>query len=173
MVDNGEPNLEERARAGDAAAFGALVRTVDADLRRVVWSVVRNAADTDDVMQAAYEKAFRAIGTFDGRSAFRTWLHSVCYRTAIDYVRYESRRDHGVLGEHPHDGDVGLRAVEARIDVAHVFDQLDEEQRVLLMLTLGLGFSYDETAEIVQTQRGTVASKVSRARAKLQAGGSQ
>lgn len=60
-----EDELEVRAGRGDAAAFGALIRRHDPDLRGVAWSVCRLANTTDDIMQAAYEKAFRSIDGFD------------------------------------------------------------------------------------------------------------
>lgn len=165
-------DLETRARSGDAHAFGSLIRTWDHDLRGVVWAVVRSNHATDDVMQNAYEKAFRAIDGFDGRASLKSWLHSICYRAAIDYVRYEGRRSHDDVSELsvvPESPDAATQAV-AGIELELAFDSLDEEQRVLLMLTAGLGYSYDEVAEIVGMPRGTVASRASRARAQLDRG---
>lgn len=178
-----DSDLQAQARAGDAAAFGQLIRRWDNDLRGVVWSVVRSATHTDDVMQQSYEKAFRSIGSFDGRSSMKTWLHSICYRTAIDHVRYEGRRRHrdiddlGDAGGSVRDVDGGWPAmatvpnaeapddrVIASIELSEVLDQLDADQRVVLMLTAGLGYSFEETAEIVGMKRGTVASKAGRAR---------
>lgn len=168
--------LEERARQGNAAAFGALIEQFDHDLRGVVWSVVRSNHATDDVMQVAYEKAFRKIGTFDGRSALKTWMHRICYRAAIDHVRYENRRRHADIDDVTMAGPFSSRTatpsdvgrVDDAIEVEAMLTDFDDEQRALLMLTLGLGYTFDETAEIMEMNRGTVASKVSRARTKLQ-----
>lgn len=165
---------EEQARQGDAAAFGSLIRELDRDLRGVVWSIVASTDATNDVMQTAYEKAFRAIRTFDGRSSIKTWLNSICYRSAIDYVRRENLRRHEDIDQ----AEFGSSArafskasetsgVDDRLDLDARLAQLDPEQRALLMLTIGLGYSFDETAEIVGMKRGTVASKVSRARTRL------
>ena len=171
MVFADEPktlDLEQRARQGDAAAFGELIRAHDRDLRGVVWGVVRNQTDTDDVMQQAYEKAFRSIKTFDGRSTMKTWLHTICYRVAIDYVRYEGRRRHedqSVLDQRPIPGPEGP-ALD-RLEVTDSLDQLDPEQRALLMLTAWQGYTFEEAAEIVGTQRGTVSSRMSRVRKKM------
>lgn len=165
--------LERQARLGDAAAFGALIRHFDRDLRGVVWAVVRSQVDTDDVMQTSYEKAFRSLGSFDGRSSVKTWLHSICYRSAIDHVRYEGRRRHESIDNVAaalNSGSSVSELATAGVDVGRAFAQLSEEHRVLLMLTIGLGYSFDETAEIVGMRRGTVASKVSRARTKLERG---
>lgn len=164
--------LETHARSGDAQAFGSLIRDWDHDLRGVVWAVVRSAHATDDVMQSAYEKAFRSLSGFDGRASLKTWLHSICYRTAIDYVRYESHRRHEDVTEMPvvpQAPDAANQAL-ASVELGTAFASLGDEQRVLLMLTAGLGYSFDETAEIVGLPRGTVASRVSRARKQLDQG---
>ncbi len=170
QVDESPPQaLEERARAGDAAAFGALIRLYDSDLRGVVWNVVRNGHATDDVMQAAYEKAFRSVRQFDRRSSMKTWLHSICYRSAIDHVRYEAHRRHETLD--PLINVAGPDNVPgsalARLEVDSALASLDPDQRAMLMLTAVLGYSFDETAQIVGRRRGTVASKVGRARREL------
>jgi len=159
-----------RRLAGNAEAFERAVRQWDADLRGVVWSVVRNRGAVDDVMQSAYERAFRGLDRFDGRSSLKTWLHSICYRTAIDYLRYEGRRRHGNIDDQ-HDlasPDLSDRAV-ARIGLAQAFAQLTKEERALMMLTVGLGHSYDDAAQITGLPRGTVASKLRRARKRINA----
>ena len=160
--------LVARACAGDAVAFGAIARIVDSDLRGVVWAVLRDQHSVDDVMQAAYEKAFREIAGFQERSSLKTWLHSICYRTAIDHLRYEARRQHEnvdtTLLESPRSiGD----DVATRIEFAAVMDRMDPTTRTLLMLTAGFGHSYDEVAEITGIARGTVASRVARAKDKI------
>ncbi len=165
-------DLEQRARTGDPAAFGQLIRVWDRDLRGVAWSVVRSGPATDDVMQDAYERAFRALDRFDGRSAMKTWMHSIVYRTAIDHVRFEGRRRHDdVEGLRPVADTVDRSTPEATVlgreELAGVLEDCTPEQRAMLMLTAGLGYSFDETAELLGESRGTVASRVSRARAKL------
>jgi len=164
--------LERRSQQGDASAFGALLRLWDDDLRGVAWSVVRSGPATDDVMQDAYERAFRSIGGFDGRSSMKTWLHSIVYRTAIDHYRYEGRRQHDDVEtlRDVHETNAQHRPERAAIDraeLASVLDTCPEDQRAMLMLTAGLGYSFDETAEILDMQRGTVASRVGRLRKRL------
>jgi len=167
-------SLEKRARGGDAAAFGALIREYDHDLRGMMWSILRTTHGTDDVMQTAYEKAFRSIRGFDGRSSLKTWVNSICYRAAIDHIRHEQIRRHDDVDTHHAVGHAALagrrseiEAVEDQIEVDAFMALLEPEERALLMMTVGLGYSFDETAEIVGMKRGTVASKVSRARSRL------
>ena len=165
-----ESELEERAGRGDAAAFGALIRRHDGDLRGVAWSVCRSAHATDDIMQAAYEKAFRSIGRFDQRSSMKTWLHSIVYRTALDHLRYEGRRRHQDLEvvdlASPGPDSTAGRAIDKQ-ELDSAMERLDPEQRAALMLTAGLGYSFDDAAAITGERRGTIASRVSRARKKM------
>lgn len=156
--------------AGDAAAFGAYIRDNDQRLRGVAWSVVRDVHRTDDVMQASYEKAFRALDGYDGRAALSTWLHSIVYRTALDNLRYEGRRRHDdvdeIGGRAPAEPDTATSAVD-RMELESVLDSLNPADRAALTLTVGLGHSYDEAAEMLGERRGTIASRVSRARERL------
>lgn len=160
--------LEDQARRGDAEAFGRLLRLYDDDIRGVVWSVLRDRDAVDDAMQSAYEKAFRSIDGFRGESSLRTWLHSICYRTAIDLARFESRRNHPSIEAVPPivDGPPSDE-VHARIEATEILASLGPEQRGVLYLTAALGYSFDETAAITGLNRGTVASRVSRAKERL------
>lgn len=159
----------------DVDRFVAALREHDGYLRGLVWAVVRDSDVIDDVMQAAYEQAYRSLGTFDGRSSMRTWLHTISYRRAVDHVRYESRRRTVPLDDN---AAAGLRSTAAAIadhrlaamEVVSLLDRLDSNERALLYLTAGLGYGYDEVAAIVDLPRGTVASRVSRAKDKLRKG---
>jgi RNA polymerase sigma-70 factor (ECF subfamily) len=155
----------------DARSFGAFLREHDHKLRGVAWAVVRDDHQTDDVMQSAYEKAFRALPDFDGRSSLTTWLHSIVYRTALDHVRFEGRRRHEDVDDLLNSSQPGSDAAGVgidRLELAAAMDRLAPEERTALMLVAGLGYSYDETADIMGEARGTVASRVSRARARLE-----
>ncbi len=169
-----EPDVTSNARPDvlDARSFGERIREWDHDLRGVAWSVVKTQPATDDVMQDAYERAFRALDFFDGRSSMKTWLYSIVYRTAIDHLRRERRRTHDELDSlvtEPATGpnDSPSAAALARAELDGLLDSCTPEQRAMLMLTAGLGYSFDETAEILDVNRGTVASRVSRLRSRL------
>ena len=159
------------AEQTDARTFSAFIRAHDKQLRGVAWSVVRDQHQTDDVMQAAYEKAFRALPDFDGRSAMSTWLHSIVYRTALDHLRYEGRRRHDDVDQLRNVGggsDAAAAGGVGRVELEAVMNQLSPEDRAALMLVAGWGYSYDDAAEILSEARGTVASRVSRARRRLE-----
>lgn len=159
----------------DAAAFVAALREHDDYLRGLVRAVVRDGDAVDDVMQAAYERAYRALDRFDGRSSLRTWLHTICYRTAVDHIRYRSSRPTVSLDAAANPSSIAARAsisgeVIVDLEAIDLLARLDPEQRMLLYLTAALGLSYDDVADLVDMPRGTVASKVSRAKDRLRNG---
>lgn len=165
-------SADRPAPFNDAADFVAAIREHDDYLRGVVRAVIRNPDVVDDVMQAAYERAYRALNRFDGRSALRTWLHTICYRTAVDHIRYSSSRPAVSLEAGTHPQSVAAQAsisgeVMIDLEATDLLARLDPEQRMLLYLTAALGYSYDQVAEQLDMQRGTVASKVSRAKERL------
>ena len=177
MINDREIANEGAARAGDAHAFGQFLRAHDRDFRNVVWSVFRSPTHIDDVMQSSYERAFSKIGTFDGRSSLKTWVSSICYRTAIDHARYEGRRRHQGVGDE--DAHVGHdQTLDGGVDVASLISDRDQLERAMaslspdeaaiLTMTAGLGYSFEDVAEVMNIKRGTVASRASRARRRLQ-----
>lgn len=88
--DDGTSNddgLVARARAGDRAAFGALVRTHSPDLFRVCVRITGDAALAEDAMQEAFVDAWRALPRFEARARFSTWLHRIAVNAALGVRR--------------------------------------------------------------------------------------
>ena len=90
VIDEDAP-LVERFRAGDRAAFDAIVRKYDAPLAALVRRYVKNDADTKDVTQRAFLRVFERIGTFRGDAAFRTWLFRIAIHLALNQLRGRDR----------------------------------------------------------------------------------
>lgn len=79
------------AKAGDRPAFDTLVGGAMPKLRGVVWHMIGHPEDCEDVVQTALVKAWEALPSFAGNSAFSTWLISIAARTAIDHLRAQKR----------------------------------------------------------------------------------
>ncbi|MQM29133.1 MAG: RNA polymerase sigma factor RpoE, partial [Candidatus Accumulibacter phosphatis] len=84
--------LVERAQAGDKHAFELLVAKYQRKLARLLSRFIRDAAEVDDVAQEAFIKAYRALPSFRGDSAFYTWLYRIGINTAKNYLVAQGRR---------------------------------------------------------------------------------
>lgn len=174
-MDDRVPSVErlvERARGGDAAAFAALVREFDPMLRGLAFNLLGDRELMDDVLQEAYLRAFRALGSFDGRSQVGTWLYRIVHNASVDELRRRERRPwlpltEATLEEEPsladEPGERLARATELRAALA----ALSHEERAVVWLVDAQGHDYREAAEVLSVPEGTVASRLSRARSTL------
>jgi RNA polymerase sigma-70 factor (ECF subfamily) len=87
-----DQQLVERAQAGDKHAFELLVAKYQRKLARLLSRFIRDAAEVEDVAQEAFIKAYRALPSFRGDSAFYTWLYRIGINTAKNYLVAQGRR---------------------------------------------------------------------------------
>lgn len=164
-------DLVRAARSGDPVAFGQLVRRHDPMLRALAYRLLGSRDAMDDALQDAYLKAHRGLPGFRGESSVGSWLYGITYRTCIDHLRAGRRRptqpldDEAPLNWH---GD-GPSSVDERLGLQAALDALSPEHRAIVLAVDVAGFSYDEVAEQLGVARGTVASRLNRARAALRA----
>src|SRR6202795_361116 len=84
--------LVERAQRGDKHAFELLVSKYQRKLARLLARFIRDPAEVEDVAQEAFIKAYRALPSFRGDSAFYTWLYRIGINTAKNYLVAMGRR---------------------------------------------------------------------------------
>jgi RNA polymerase sigma-70 factor (ECF subfamily) len=154
------------AQRGDVAAFEQIVREFDGSLRAFSHRVL-GPGWTEDVLQEAYLRAFRSLPQYRAeRGAFRSWLYRIVYRCCLDEQRRRRRRPlvwASDLEELP-SPNTSESAVVARDSLWHALGTLSTEERACVLLVDGLGFDYESVATILDVPRGTVASRLSRAR---------
>ena len=112
--------------------------------------------------------AWRKLSRFEGRSSFRSWVSGIGFRIARDAKRAHGRaqtRDSDWLSEQ--DNVEEGAPLEDRIAVTRAMAELPDEQRAVVALCLGEGFSHSEAAEILKLPLGTVKSHVTRGRERL------
>jgi RNA polymerase sigma-70 factor (ECF subfamily) len=160
-----------KAQRGNHAAFRRIVRHYDDRLRALAFRMLEDRDAMDDAMQEAYVKAFRSLNSFKARSSLGTWLYRITYNSCVDELRRREKviplatRDGGELQiSEPADA---IGAADTRVDLTSAMSSLPPEQRAAVMLVDAEGFSYDEAAKVLGIPPGTVASRVSRARAAL------
>jgi RNA polymerase sigma-70 factor, ECF subfamily len=174
-----DPQLLERARAGDSAAFGELIRPHLASVRRFAYAFARRWSDADDLAQEALFKAYRAIGSFEGRASLATWLYSVTRSVCLDHYRgklaharsaEDPLEDHAENAPASQAGPDGL--LEAKGEAERLWQalkMLPAEFRVPLVLFEIEGLAYEEIARIESVPIGTIRSRLSRGRQQLKA----
>jgi len=148
-------------------------------LRRFARGLTGSAADADDVVQAACERALTRTHQFQEGTRFDSWMFRIAQTIWIDQLRSRNIRKEASEDEGLHVGsDEGMRRVEARLalqEVRAALAELPAEQRAALVLVTVDGLSYKEAAEIAEVPVGTIMSRLARARmalqAKLEAGG--
>jgi RNA polymerase sigma-70 factor (ECF subfamily) len=143
-------------------------------LRRLARALTRNAADADDLVQAAVERALARRRQWTAGTRLDSWVFRIMKNTWIDETRSRTRRGRVFLPEAlgarvADDAAEGMGTrMEAR-DAAAAMGTLPEEQRLAVALVLVEGLSYREAADVLEVPVGTLTSRLVRGRQALQA----
>lgn len=144
-----------------------------------LW-LLRDPAEAEDIVQTAYMRAFEAFGNFTGNNA-AAWIMTIVRNTAFNWLSKQKRQSNLIsFDEAMHSADqqhkntinltpeemINLAACKGQID--HLFERLPAEFREALFLREIEGYSYKEISEITNVPKGTVMSRLSRARGQLQ-----
>ena len=174
-----DQQLVERAQQGDKHAFELLVSKYQRKLGRLLSRFIRDPGEVQDVTQEAFIKAYRALPSFRGDSAFYTWLYRIGINTAKNYLVSMGRRAPTTTNydaeeaERFDDGDQLrdlntpenlLMSKQIAQTVNQSMDRLPEELRAAIMLREIEGMSYEDIAKIMNCPIGTVRSRIFRAR---------
>jgi RNA polymerase sigma-70 factor (ECF subfamily) len=167
------PDVLARAKAGDRQAFTEVVRHYDNRLRALAYRLLGDRAAMDDALQEAYVKAFRALPGFREEAGLGTWLYQITYRACVDLQRRESRHQADTTAWSP-PATAGPTADPAataasRTDLQRALAGLPVDQRAAVLLVDAEGLDYDAAASVLGVAPGTIASRLSRARAALRA----
>lgn len=159
--------LAQRAAAGDAAAFTALVRRHEGAVRRFLTRLARGDS-ADDLAQETFLKAWRNAGDWRGKGSYRGWLLRIAWTQFLSMQRAGGRRSAREQAAHEPD-DRSAYNPDAAIDVGRALAGLGERERAAALLCFGEGCSHTEAAEIMRIPLGTLKSIVARARTALAA----
>jgi RNA polymerase sigma-70 factor, ECF subfamily len=171
--------LVERVQRGDKRAFEMLVEKYQRRLARLVSRLVKDPGEVEDVTQEAFIKAYRALPSFRGDSAFYTWLYRIGVNTAKNHLVATGRRaptsteveaeeaegfESGELLRDINTPESLLLSKEIGETVNAAIDALPEELRSAIQLRELEGMSYEEIAQLMDCPIGTVRSRIFRAR---------
>lgn len=171
--------LVERVQRGDKQAFGLLVAKYQRKLMRLLSRLIRDPAEAEDVAQETFIKAYRALGSFRGESAFYTWLYRIGVNTAKNHLVSQGRRaptstefdseeaEGFEEGEQLRDINTPERLLMTKQigqTVEEAMAALPEELRTAIVLREIDGLAYEEIATVMDCPIGTVRSRIFRAR---------
>jgi len=174
-----DQELVLRAQRGDKRAYELLVMKYQRKLGRLLSRWVRDPAEVEDVTQEAFIKAYRALPSFRGESAFYTWLYRIAINTAKNYLVALGRRaptstsfdNEEAEGFEDADQLRDMATPESELEgkeiaavVNRAMDALPEDLRTAITLREIEGLSYDEIADVMNCPIGTVRSRIFRAR---------
>jgi RNA polymerase sigma-70 factor (ECF subfamily) len=169
-----EHKIIRKAAKGDRSAFRELVLEHSHAMFRLAWRLTSDETAAEDIVQEAFIKAWRKIGSFRMESSFKSWLHRITVNTAMDYLRKQSRRKQFET-EEP-EWDPGLQSAEmpthdAQIDIrkqteAAMMD-LSEVERSALLLKHFEGHSIIEISQILEITTGACKQAIFRAVKKM------
>ena len=184
--DSDDRQLVERFKAGDEAAFDALVDRHSARAFQIAYGVLGSREDAEEVAQDAFIRMHRALPDFRGEAEFTTWMYRIVTNLARNKYRWNKTRmaafhdsiDAPVEGDDADARKIELpdtrntpeeEAVYAELDQAlqSELGKLPEAQRQVLVMRNVLDMSYEDIAEAMKCKIGTVKSRLARAREEL------
>ncbi len=174
-------------KAGSEEAFASLIAQYHGPIYSLLARTVRNPCDAPDLTQEVFLKVFRGIRGFKGDSSLRTWIYRIAIHEASNqrrWFRRHAEREVALEAELPGGDEEGLSLLETlasagdspfdaavqtelREQVEAALREVPDPYRATVVLRDVEGFAYEEIAEILEIQLGTVKSRLMRGRAHL------
>ncbi len=174
-----EMELVRAAQKGDDSAFEELMRIYEKKVYHLALRMCGNQDDAYEISQEAFLSAWKGLKFFRGESSFSTWIYRLTSNAAIDFLRREKRQGGGESYSLD-DEDTYIEPVdpaptpqqhaersELRQALAAGLEKLSPEHRQVLLLRELQGLSYEEIADALELDLGTVKSRIARGREKL------
>lgn len=179
MADTEEQLLIDKARTGDRAAFGSLIRKHQRRLYSCAIQMLGDRSEAEDAVQESFMRAFRAIDRFDGRSELSTWLYRICINVSLNIIRKRKRTDSLDLqdprtpepaadpSQNNTDPRRALQSAELASRLSKALDGLSPTLRTTVIVVLIEGVPQKDAAVTFGCSEGTVAWRIHEARRRL------
>lgn len=164
------PELVRRAQRGDAAAFAQLVEDHYDLVYRTAYKWGGHRQDAEDLAQDVCVKLATALSSFDGRSAFTSWLYRVTLNAVRDLQRSRSRRgrhEDALAEVSPEDTQPDQEDATAMGELWAAVRQLPGQQRDAVLLVYGEDLSHAEAAKVMECKEATVSWHIHEAKKTL------
>ncbi len=177
-----EQRMLSLAREGEVAAFEALIEGYEDKIYSLAFRMLGNSEDARDAAQETLLKAYSGLQRFRGDASFSTWIYRIAKNVCLDILRRRSKQrtysldepmelgdgevSRQFAGDMPAPEDVVMHG-EVRDSINSALAEISEHHRVVIILRDIEGFTYEEIANILEIELGTVKSRLYRARASL------
>ncbi len=168
-----------RIQSGDQAAFRELVEQHQAKIYSVIYRILRNREDSEDVAQLVFTKVYFAIKNFDGRCTLLTWIYKIAVNECYSHLRKQRAR----MAREVDAPEFEVSAAEGWSDASRqpaadttmaardflnkLLSRVPEEERLLLVMKEVEGHSIGELAAMTGASESAIKTKLFRARQKL------
>ena len=179
MMERQEQQWVDAARQGDQSAFEQLVKLYEKRVLALTTRMCKNPADAEEAAQEAFLSAWQGLPFFRGDASFSTWLYRLASNACVDLLRREGRRQ-SAAGPSLNDEEVQLEVPdtapspqeqaersELRQQIEAGLQALTPDHRQVLLLREMHQLSYDEIAQTLDVDVGTVKSRINRGRKQL------
>ena len=175
-----EDELVKKAQKGSLKAFEEIVELYQNKVLSIVYHMIKNQDEVEDIAQEVFIKIYKNIGKFQGKSSFYTWIYKITSNTCLDelkkrknviYLDEKIQTKEGEMSvELPSEAkgqDELYEEKELKEKLRKFLDKLEPKQKLMIVLRDIKGLSYEEIAQITGKKLGTVKSQINRARLKL------
>ena len=181
MADFEERDLIRQCQKGDVQAFRQLVERYEDRIYGLACSILGDSEVAKDAAQEAFIRVYKALGKFEGRSSFYTYLYRITTNVCLTFAQREQRRPDRVSIEGMQEAsDIALdrflgtdepqndiERIGLREEIQKVLDHLSPDHRAVVVLKDIEDLSQEEIADVLDVSVGTVKSRLSRARTRL------
>ena len=167
-----DSDLADLASGGELEAFDELVRRYHRKVYALASNMLKDHDAADDICQEAFMRAYRALSRFRKGASFYTWIYRIATNLCLNYLRDRKRLVR--MDEAPV---ATLASSDSQEDCAHraeLFEKVNKaletihpKYRTALLLRVNEGLSYAERSEVLGIPKGTVMSRINRARESL------
>ncbi|MBN1153959.1 sigma-70 family RNA polymerase sigma factor [candidate division KSB1 bacterium] len=171
----------QRALEGDQQAYTLILKRYRATIYNLIYKMVRNREETEDLVQEAFIKAFASLDSFNEEYAFSTWLYKIAINNCIDHFRKRRLKTFSIdTPIQSRDGEITREFSDSTFSpdnkilsreknelIAEAIEKLPEKYRTSILLRHKEERSYEEISQILGIPLGTVKARIFRAREML------
>ncbi len=175
-----DEELVKRVKNGDIDAFEEIIAKYEKRVFGLIYNVIKNENEIEDVAQEVFMKVYKNIDKFKGNSSLYTWIYRITANLCLDYIKKKKEVIYIDEKLQLDDGEVDFQIPsneklqdelyeekELKEKLQKSIAKLPEKQQMMIILRDIKGFSYEEISEILEMKLGTVKSQINRARLKL------